>query len=41
MRIKDTITRDEFAYCFVNFSPLLLYEMNRETNENFNFDPRV
>ena len=39
-RITDMITRDEFAWYFI-FSPLLLLEMNRATNENSNFDLRV
>ena len=29
MRITDMITQDEFAWYFINFSPLLLLEMNR------------
>ena len=29
MRITDMITQDEFALYFINFSPLLLLEMNR------------
>ena len=38
MRITDTITQDEFARYFINFSHLLLQEMNRVSNENSNFD---
>ena len=28
MRITDMITQDEFDWYFINFSPLLLWEMN-------------
>ena len=42
MRIKDMITQDEFAWYFINFSTLLLYEMNKGNDyENSTFDLKV
>ena len=42
MRIKDMITQDEFAWYFINFSPLLLHEMNKGNDyENSTFDLKV
>ena len=37
MRITDMITQDEFAWYFINFSPLLLWEMNRRNKWEFKF----
>ena len=41
MRITDMITRDEFTWYFINFSPLLLRKWIGTTSENSNFDLRV
>ena len=35
MRITDMITQDEFAWYFINFYPLLLYEINRGNKVEF------
>ena len=40
MRITDMITQDEFAGCFINFSPLLL-EVNREQQVRMNREQQV
>ena len=37
MRFMDMITQDEFALYFINFTPLLLLEMNRGNNWEFKF----
>ena len=37
MRIEDMITQDEFAWYFINFSPLRLLEMNRGNKWEFKF----
>ena len=43
MRITDMIKRDKVAWYFINFSPLLLWEIKKigATNENSNFDLRI
>ena len=37
MRKTDMITQDECAWYIINFSPLLLYEMNRGNKWEFKF----
>ena len=37
MRITGMITQDEFAWCFINISPLLPLEINRSNKWEFKF----
>ena len=37
MRITDMITQDEYAWYFINFSPLLLWEMSGGNKWEFKF----
>ena len=41
MRITDMITQGEFAWYFINFSPLTFVGNEKGKNENSNFDLRV
>ena len=40
MRITDMITQDEYAWYFINFSPLFCWEWIGATSDNSNFDLR-
>ena len=41
MRIMDMISEDEFAWYFIIFSPLIVYEMSRGNKWEFKFWSQV